>query len=75
MQFFNPHPKKYKGVNFHEDWPYRTRKVMTISFTENSKWWISEKKKGLKFPNFKSRYLRNCLELGEKIVLTFVSYK
>ena len=45
MQFFNPHPKKYKGVNFHEDWPYRTRKVMTISFTENSKWWISEKKK------------------------------
>ena len=32
-------------------------------------------KKALKLPNFKSQYLRNNLELGEKILLTFVSYK
>ena len=39
-----PHPKKYKGANFNEDWPYRTQ-VMTISLdTENSKWRISQKK-------------------------------
>ena len=30
------------------------------------------KKKALKLPNF--QYLRNRLELGEKILLTFVSY-
>ena len=34
----------HKGAHFHEDWPYRTQ-VMTISLdTENSKWWIFEKK-------------------------------
>ena len=39
-----PTQKKYKGVNFHEDWSYRTQ-VMTISLdTENSKWQISEKR-------------------------------
>ena len=42
--FWIPHPKKYKGANFHQDWPYRTH-VMTISLdTENSKWRISEKR-------------------------------
>ena len=39
-----PHPKKYKGANFHEEWPYRTQ-VMTISLdVENSKWQVSEKR-------------------------------
>ena len=39
-----PHPKKYKGANFHEEWPYRTQ-VMTISLdVENSKWHVSEKR-------------------------------
>ena len=42
--FWIPSPKKYKGANFHEDWPNGTQ-VMTISSdTENSKWQISEKK-------------------------------
>ena len=40
---------------------------------ENETWWISEKN-ALKLPNFKSWYLRNCLELDEKILPTFVSY-
>ena len=36
------HPKKYKGANGHEDWPYRTQ-VITISLNaKNSKWWISK---------------------------------
>ena len=39
-----PHPKKYKGANFHEEWPYRTQ-VMTISLdVENSEWQVSEKR-------------------------------
>ena len=48
-------------------WQFHLQKIQNGGFLK--------KKKGLKFPNFKSRYLRNCLELGEKIVLTFVSYK
>ena len=50
--FWIPLPKKYKGANFHENWPYRTQ-VMTISLDmDNSKWWISEEKT-LKLPKFK----------------------
>ena len=37
-----PHPKKYKGSNFHEDWPYRTQVIKILLDTENSKWPISE---------------------------------
>ena len=48
MIFGFPTQKNYEDTNFHEDWPYRTQ-VITISFdTENSKWQISEKKKGPK---------------------------
>ena len=44
LQHCIPHPKEYKGANFHEDWLYRTQ-VITISLdTENSKQQISEKK-------------------------------
>ena len=44
MWFLDSPPKKYKGSNFHEDWLYRTQ-VITISLdTENSKWWIFEKR-------------------------------
>ena len=36
MWFLDSPPKKYKGANLHEDWPYRTH-VMTLSLdTENS---------------------------------------
>ena len=52
----------YKGAHFHEDWPYRTE-VMTISLdTENSKWWISEKKS----PKTTQIYPRNLIELRKK---------
>ena len=45
-----PTQKKYKGANFHEDWPYRTQ-AMKISFdTENSEWQIF--KKGPKITQF-----------------------
>ena len=51
FDFWIPHPKKYRGAHFHEDWLYGTQ-VVTISLdTENSKWWISEKKL-LKLPKF-----------------------
>ena len=44
MWFLDFHPKKYKGVNFDEDWPYRPR-VKTISLdTENKKRRASVKK-------------------------------
>ena len=58
LQFFSsdfwiPDPKKYKGVNFHEDWSYRTQ-VITISLdTEISKWRISEKE-AVKLPKFQN---------------------
>ena len=70
MWFLDPPPKK------------KSTKVQivissfTISFsldTEKSKWRISEKKKALKLPKFQKLISQELL--GEKILLTFVSYK
>ena len=63
-------------------WPERTvlTPIMSVkkwhnnSFTENSKWQISEKRPW-DYLSFKSRYIRSRLDFGEKILLTFVSYK
>ena len=58
-------PKKYKGANFHKNWPYRTQ-VMTISLdTENSRWWISEKK-ALKLPKFQKPISQEPFRVGGK---------
>ena len=71
--FWIPLPKKYKGENFHENWPYRTQ-VMTISLdTDNSKWWISEEKT-LKLPKFQISISQEPFRFRWKNFLTFFSY-